>query len=155
MSKGDLAVGLLVGLVFTGLGAGLTYSHYQATLDSEPLDGVVIDSSVGYQAYDETTGDGPHYYPHVEYRYTVDGDSYTSTNLCPGEGRACTGTTSEADATDLVERFPADEPVTVHVDPADPTTAYLIEADLPLPYLLLLGLGLLISLAQLRKVGSD
>lgn len=144
MNVRGLVIGFLVGLAFTGFGGFIIFNHYQATMHSTPVDGVVVESSVVQYESNPSTGDPGGSRPAIEYRYTYQGTTYTSSKLCPGEGNlGCYGPNTEKVAQSVVDRYPEGSTVTVHVDPDDPSNAYLIDADLPLVYLVPVGMGLL------------
>jgi hypothetical protein len=140
----DLVIGFLVGLAFTGAGGFIIFNHYQATMHSTPVDGVVVESSVADLEGNPSAGDPGGSRPYIEYRYTYKGTTYTSSKLCPGEGNlGCYGPNTEKEAQSVVDRYPEGSSVTVHVDPDDPSNVYLIEEGLPLVYLVPVGMGLL------------
>ncbi|MFC7133197.1 MULTISPECIES: DUF3592 domain-containing protein [Salinibaculum] len=140
MDLRNLVLGLLVGLAFTGVGGFMIFTHYQATMHSTPVDGVVVESSV----VDYNNGQSSGSSPDIEYRYTYKGTTYTSSKLCPGEyNNGCYGPDTEKVAQSVVDRYPEGSTATVHVDPDDPSNAYLLDADFPVVYLVPVGFGLL------------
>jgi len=60
----------------------------------------------------------------IRYEYTVDGTTYESDAVYPNGERS--DGVAGTKATDLVERFPAGETVTVYYLPDEPSTAFLI-----------------------------
>lgn len=142
MNYRQFVLGLLVGLALTGVGGFMIYEHYQATMESTPVEGVVVESSVVYY----NTGEGSSgWSPDIEYRYTYKGTTYTSSKLCPGEHNSgCYGPSTEKVAQSVVDRYPEGSTATVHVDPDDPSNVYLLEEDLPLSYLIPVGFGLFV-----------
>ena len=144
MNVHNLVMGLLVGLAFTGAGGFIIFNHYQATMQSTPVDGAVVESAVADIEGNPSTGDPGGSRPYIEYRYTYKGTTYTSSKLCPGEGNmGCYGPNTEKVAQSVVDRYPEGSTATVHVDPDDPSNAYLLDADFPLVYLVPVGMGLL------------
>jgi hypothetical protein len=137
----DILLGLLVSLALTGVGGFMIYDHYQATMHSTPVDGVIVESTV----VDYNSGQGDRgSRPAIEYRYTYEGTTYTSSKLCPGEHNSgCYGPNTGKVANSVVDRYPAGSTATVHVDPDDPSNAYLLDGDLPVWYLVVAGLGVL------------
>jgi len=139
----QIVIGLLVGLAFTGIGGFLIFNHYQATTQSTPVDGLVVESSVVDYESDPAAEQPAGSRPDIEYRYTYQGTTYASSNLCPGEeNTGCYGPDTQKVAKSVVDRYPEGSTVTVHVDPGDPSNAYLIDGDLPLVYLVPVGFGL-------------
>ena len=144
MDVQQIVVGLLVGLAFTGIGGFLIFNHYQATSQSTPVDGVIVESSVVDYESDPAAEQPAGSRPGIEYQYTYQGTTYASSNLCPGEeNTGCYGPDTGKVAQSVVDRYPEGSTVTVHVDPDDPSNAYLIDGDLPLVYLVPVGFGLL------------
>ena len=124
MNYRQFVLGLLVGLALTGVGGFMIFSHYQATMHSTPVDGVVVESSVADLESNPSTGEPGGSRPYVEYRYTYKGTTYTSSKLCPGEYNVgCYGPETEKVAQSVVDHYPEGANVTVHVDPDDPSNA--------------------------------
>lgn len=134
---------LVLVLAVTGVGGYALYDHYQQKAESRPVDAVVTYS--GTWEGEEST------HLELEYRYTVDGKTYTSTNVCPGIGDGdCYGPPEEVAA-----RYEEGESVTAYVDPDDPSRAFLIEKGTPYPLYLMTGAGAFFTLLVLRDVVSD
>lgn len=114
----DSALLLLLVLAVVGGGLLLEYDHRRQQADSRPVDGVVLDS--GVTRNEDGTVDLA-----LRYRYTVDGEQYTSSNVCAGIGEQyCHG-----NPRDVAARYPEGASVTVYVDPDDPSESFLVKDD--------------------------
>lgn len=127
----------LVGVIaFTGYTAGTAYLDY--TSEKTQVTGTVVSSEV-----DRDTGgrrSGVSFYPEVTYTYEYEGETYTSSNLKPGEGSS---SMSRSQAEEIVAEHPEGATVTVYVDTADPSNAWL-QDKLPVGNIatsLLIGVG--------------
>lgn len=92
----------------------------QVVSDSVTVEATVQDAIV--ETHD--TNDTPEYEPHVKYRYTYEGKTYTSTSLNPGTDK--NRYTDRARAEDVADYSKGDT-VTAYVLPSNPGTAYLTE----------------------------
>lgn len=149
---------LVIGVVLIAGGAFLYVSNQEATENSVAVDAVVLSSEV----YDDEPGDPPgdrendDYRASIEYRYTYDGETYTSSNLCPGAGQGCAPSGDTPDeAEEFVAQYPDDETVTAYVQPDDPSRAYLVEGGSPMLYVGLAGVGVLVIVLGIRNFFSD
>lgn len=79
------------------------------------------------------------FYPKIEYRYTVLGQSYSAARIAFG------GVTeaSQHEAQKIVDQYPTDTTLTVHYDPNDPSVAVL-KAGYRLPAYGMVGVGLVL-----------
>lgn len=115
-----------VGITLMVIGAAVvTYGAMQALYANAsqnwPQVTGTITSSEFIERQAETSDRVPLYDARIRYHYEVDGESYRS-------DRVAFGTYASSDATaayDLVNRYPGGAPVTVYVDPADPSSAVL------------------------------
>jgi len=142
LSRSDAVLFVLVGLLFASAGGYLLYSEYQASADANQVEATVLSSAVTSNARGGSEV-GSDFFPRIEYRYTYDGRTYTSTNICPGAGSGCTGSTTRESAQRVVDRYPEGSTTTAYVDPADPSRAFLVAPGVTLWYLVPVGMGLL------------
>lgn len=111
------------------------YVSAQETQDHKTTEGTVLSSEVESEQVLEDGEQRWKYYPIVEYEYEVDGQRYTNTRIyidrstCTPGGDVCgiREYDSKRPAGRLADRYPEGETVTVHYDPAEPETAYLVE----------------------------
>ena len=89
-----------------------------ASLGWPATEGVVISSEVAESGLytDES------WYPHVSYRYSVNGEEYTSEEI---EVIQVANSSTDYYANQVVERYPKDKRVEVHYDPGNPAIAVL------------------------------
>lgn len=146
--------GLVVLLVGVGIAAGGGYLYQdarQATESAVEVEATVVSSEVVHTTVDGggSAGSDDAYYPDVQYRYTYGGETYTSRNLCPGEGVGCDAAQNKQDRSEVeafVSEYPEGETATVHVPPDEPANAYLVEGSSPNVYLILAGFGGIVGL---------
>lgn len=136
--------GLLAGVGLAGAGGYLWYDHDQTVETAESTEATVVSSSV---AVDRMGSDGPNYRPDVTYEYTVDGESYRSSNVFPTPGRLWRSDRSWA--RDVVADYPDGETVTAYYDPDDPSQAFLVADRTPLIPLVMVGIGGLATVGSL------
>lgn len=106
---------LVVGLLLVGGGVYFSLAQEAGIADVRQVQGEVVSATV------EPVEDG--YYPNVTYRYTVDGQTYVSSNVFPpaGERRGA----ERDEAAEIVRGYRAGQSVTVYVRPEDPAAASL------------------------------
>jgi len=149
-SKYQNALGILFGVAVIAAGGYLYYSEMQATTDVTDVEATVISSSVG-EVGSATGSDS--YTINVRYRYTYDGETYTSWSMCPGAGSACVPTSdSRSDMEEALEDYPEGGTVTAYVSPSDPSQAYLLQEEAPLVYLGVSVFGLLFVLVAVNDL---
>jgi len=143
--KGGGCAAVLFGLVFAGAGAAmlvfmtvLPLARMAGAGDWRPVPATVVSSSVTTHS----DSAGTTYGVEIEYRYEVNGRSYTSDRRSFGMSGSSSGRSGK-------EKFVADHPpgkqVTCYVDPDDPTEAVLnkglswslLWGLFPLPFLLI------------------
>lgn len=139
----DAVVLVVVGLVFSGIGGYLYVDEQRAIDNSEPIEGVVVDSSV-YVDRATSSDDSDSYFPEIRYRYSYDGREYTNDNVFPGTGSR---STSRARANSLVDEYRPGATVTVYVEPDTPERSFLIKERATLFHLAFGGAGVLMVLA--------
>lgn len=147
----DRIAPVLLGVLVVAAGGYLYVSEQDATEGAEEVEAVVVSAEV---VNDVPQGDVEEddFHPRIEYRYTYDGESYTSRNICPGAGSACAPSGPDrGEVEDFVDRYPDGEAVTVYVPPSDPEGAYLVEGGSSMLYLGLLGVGLVVIVLGVRK----
>jgi len=155
------------GLFLLLLGSAMVYGGWtlhqesqQAMADAIETDGTVLSAGIDEMEVANEEGGGTHfeYAPEVRYRYSYEGETYTSTSICPGSAEVCAAAEQgdRDDAESFVSRYPEDETVTVYVVEDDPTTSFLVDTESgSLFHYMLLGLGALMLLAALQSlVGS-
>ena len=136
--------GFLVGVALLGGGGYLWHDQNQAVETAETTDATVRSSTV---EVDRIGSDGPTYRPNVTYEYTVDGETYRSSNVFPGPGHLWRS--DRGWAVDIVADYPEGETVTAYHDPENPSNAFLIADRTPLIPLVMLGIGGLAAVGSL------
>ncbi|WP_435366014.1 DUF3592 domain-containing protein [Haloarchaeobius sp. DYHT-AS-18] len=128
---------LVVGLAMTGFGA---YDYLQ---QSDAMENAVsVDAEmteVGVESDSAGSSTDVEYTPTVEFSYTYEGESYTSTNLYPAETTPSYDTRSAA--RDAVADYDEGATVTAYVSPDQPGNAFLKNEKSNSP-LLFAGIGL-------------
>lgn len=150
-------VPLVLGVLAVTAGGFLFYSEQQATANAEAVDATVVSAEVvNYEDANGQPRDDQDYdfRADIEYRYSYDGETYTSTNLCPGAGSGCAPSGADrSDAEEFVERYPEGETVTAYVPPGSPADAYLVEgASSSTLYLAFAGVGVVVFVLGLRRL---
>jgi hypothetical protein len=120
--KGLGAIGVL--LVVSGflavMGVVPTVSHNIAVQENQPTEATVQSTEIDVKTDDD--GDKS-YRPVVTYEYTVDGETYTNSNVFPGGFTRWDG--SRAWAERIAGQYESGDRVTVHYRPGAPGNAYL------------------------------
>lgn len=148
---------LLVGSAMVYGGWTLHQEAQQATADAVETDGTVLSTSIDEIEVANEEGGGTHteYAPEVRYRYSFEGETFTSTSICPGSAEVCAAAEhgDRDDAESFLSRYPENETVTVYVVPDDPTTSFLVDTESgSLFRYMLMGLGALILLSGLSSL---
>lgn len=117
-------VGFVVILVVLGLFAALfggthVLEHNGAVQENRPVDAVVESTSVDHRVVD----DDDQYRPVVEYRYAVDGQTYTHDNVFPGSFERWRD--SRFWAEDVANDYRAGQTVEARYNPRRPSDAYI------------------------------
>lgn len=128
---GETLVALLIGVALTAAGGYAVYDHYEQQLESRTVEATVLSSDVDRSPQSTQAV--------IEYRYTVDGETHVSAQLCPVSGVICYD-----DAQAVVDRYPEGGTVTAYVDSTKRDDAYLLAPGLPWKLLFIPGLGLLV-----------
>jgi hypothetical protein len=122
-----LAILLGVGAV---VGGGYLWVSQNGGIDTyEPVDATVVHSELG-------SSDDGSYHAAITYEYTVDGQTYESSNVFPGPGSR-----SGNDPQGLVDDHPEGASVTAYYDPANPSAAFLVKERSVLFPVMLVGVG--------------
>jgi hypothetical protein len=108
------------------------------------VEGQVTEISISTHINDENVA---HYRPHVTYVYQVSGVRHQ----CDHVELYPEAHSSEAEARQVVERYPVGSTVTVHHDPDDPNTAAL---DPSVQYPVPIGLGIAAAMMFAFSAGS-
>lgn len=119
-----------IALLLAGLGVFLLFFSQKnkkkagASQGWPSATGQITQAYVWQSTNTDTDGDSStFYYPHLEYTYTVMGQTYTGKRVAFG---AETGYGNDAQASAKLSRFPAaGSPVTVYYDPQNPAEAVL------------------------------
>lgn len=142
-------------LLLVVAGGFLYVSEQQVTADAQEVDATVLSSEVVNgepDAREPDARDTDNYRPSVECRYSVDGETYTSSSPCPGAGSACAPTGEDrSDVEAFVERYPEGETVTAYVQAGYPSSAFLESDGAAHWYLVLSGIGVVAALSSARK----
>jgi hypothetical protein len=124
-----LLLALLLG-VGAVVGGGYLWVSQSEEIDTyKPVDATVVSSELG-------SSDNGASHAAITYEYTVDGQTHESSNIFPGPGDS-TGT----DPQGLVNDHPEGASVTAYYDPANPSTAFLIQKRNVLFPVMLVGVG--------------
>jgi hypothetical protein len=134
---------IVAGAAAAGFG-GYMWMEQGERIDSyEEVDATVLSSAVDVERRnDPDDGTDRTYYADITYEYTVDGETYESSNVMPGPGRSSSG---ENRAENIVADYPEGETVTAYYDPDDPSNAFLVK-NRQLLFLGMAGFGGLFSL---------
>lgn len=158
----------LVSLVPVGIGAVIAWNGWTGYTDEQELVGNAVETQakitdIGATGQDQPRdGDDPgtssthaEYVPQIVFEYTVEGETYTATNVDPpAEG---VGTTprysSESRARTHFEEYEEGETVTAYVDPARPDEGFLERETNTVRNLGYVVLGGALGLAGIAGVG--
>lgn len=142
-----IAQGVVLLLIGTALVAGGWTFHQdaqQATENAIEMDGTVVSSVVTEVEVEDEDGSHIEYAPEIEYRYTYEGTTYTSTSICPGTVEACEASNARdrESVEEFLSQYPEGETVTVYVLPDDPSRAFLVKTDSgSIAHYMLIGFG--------------
>lgn len=149
---------VMFGLILTAFAGAETLQHTAAVQEYEPTEATIVAAEVA----ERTDSDGDTTYrPEITYRYTVDGQTHEHDNVFPGGFRRWSG--QESWAKEWITEYPDGQTVTVHYDPSDPGSAYLVDDGLPNGWLFLplvagffsiVAIGLFVSGFRKRHVRS-
>lgn len=135
----QIAIALLTGLGTMGYGA-YSYTVQSSELDSaESVDATIVSTEI------ETISarHGTDYSPEATFEYTYEGDTYTSSNVYPGN--LPREFTSRNDARFQLKGYEPGETVTAYIPPDTPENAYLKHRSSNKPFIAI-GLGALFLL---------
>lgn len=106
---------------FAGLvGAGTVYEHNIAVQEYEPTSSVV--DSVDVHVSVDSDGD-EQYRPDITYQYSIDGETYQSDNVLPGQ--MTRSSSSQAWAEGIADQYAPGDEVEIHYNPNNPEHAYI------------------------------
>jgi len=135
----DTLGGVVLVLIGIGILTGVylfPFSTYQEIRSHQQTDAEILSTDIE-QAEEVEEGETEiEYYPRVEYRYTVDGETYTDTRIFhetqvgneEGELRG-KEYDERSDAEDIVQKYQEGSTGRVYYDPSDPSTSYLKDAS--------------------------
>lgn len=149
---------LLIGTALVGGGWSFHQDAQQATENAIEVDGRVVSSVVTEVRVEDEDGSHIEYAPEIEYRYTYEGTTYTSTSICPGTAEGCEASNAKSreDVEEFLSRYPEGETVTVYVLPDEPARAFLVETDSgSIAYYILMGIGAIAVLGGLGAVAGS
>lgn len=95
----------------------------RASKDWSKTKGTVVNTRV--RSSRDTHNSSSSFYPEIEYSYTVDGESYTSTRFRLGDGSNATGYDSTKSAREIAALWKSGDPIEVLYDPEAPSSAVL------------------------------
>jgi hypothetical protein len=149
---------LVVGAAIAGGGWYLYQDAQEATENAVEVEATVVSAEVVQERVQDDTGSHIAYEASIEYRYDYEGQTYTSSNLCPGMGSGCSAAQNKdtrSDARDVISKHTSGETATAFVLPSDPSESYLVDTDsASKSYYILIGIGGLVALFGLVGLGS-
>lgn len=151
---------ILLGVAIAGGGWYLYQDAQQATQNAVEVEGTVVSTGIDEKRVDDDDGGGSDivYSPVVQYRYTYEGEQYSSSNLCPGMGSGCDAAQNRdqrSDVKEFLSDYPEGESVTIHVLPEEPSRAFLVNTgSASKSYLFIVGFGGLFGLFGLVALAS-
>lgn len=134
---------LLVGVATIGYGA-YSYSVQSSALDTA----TEVNATITDTAVETNDGKGVTYTPQATFTYTYEGETYTSSNVYPGELPREFG--SREDASAELNGYESGETVTAYVPPDAPGNAFLKYESTDKPFLVI-GFGVLVVLGAARS----
>ena len=128
----------------------------QATQNAEEVDATVLSSDlVDNRDLGDDDDGSDRFTVRVEYRYTHDGQTYTSENFCPGAGSGCKPSSDfRTDMEEFLADYPEGETVTAYVPPGDPSNAYLIDTGPSPAYLGVAAFGVLLIVLGVWRIAT-
>lgn len=113
----------IVGLIGAVVFSYSTYNKYRILSSSETTKGTVLNSDVvRHSSKDVETKDD--YDPSIEYKYTVNGETYQNNTVFPG---GIQKSLSEQEARQMVKRHPAGKRIKIYYSTHTPSSSYLIQ----------------------------
>jgi len=143
---------IVAGAAAAGFG-GYMWMEQGERIDSyETTEATVLSSEVEVEMRSDPDSSGQErtYTPEITYEYTVDGETYESSNIMPGPGQSSMG---ESRADSLVADHPEGETATAYYDPENPSNAFLVKNQ-QLLFLGIAGFGGLFVLAGVGALGK-
>jgi len=136
----------MVPLTFAGVGVFLARLQHHKIRTYQPVQATVLASRVKVRTSHSRNGTSRSYKPIIEFRYEVNGRSYTCDQVTPLDNSG-----SRKWAYGLVRRFRPGQAVQAYYDPRFPADAFLIKRYSFFPYFFLLfsvpGVALLVVIA--------
>lgn len=130
---------IVAGAAFAGFG-GFIWMEQGEQIDSyESTEATVLSSEVDVDVRNDpdSSADKRTYTAEVTYEYSVDGETYESSNVFPGPGESSSG---QNQAENIVDDHPEGETVTAYHDPENPSDSFLIK-DRQIMFLGMAGFG--------------
>jgi len=121
---GGLVVVLVLSAFLIGIGLLPTLSHHIAVQEHQPTTATVQGTDI--EITEDDDGDES-YTPKVTYEYTVDGETYSSDNVFPGQFGRSSGNRGWAE--DIVNDYSQGDEVEIQHSPRTPGKAYLRNDD--------------------------
>ena len=121
-----MVIFIVAGAAAAGFGGYMWVEQGEQINSYESTEATVISSQVDVerQTNPDSGGTDRTYHPDVTYEYTVDGETYESSNVMPGPGRSASGKNR---AQNIVDDHPEGETVTAYYDPENPSNAFLVK----------------------------
>lgn len=151
---------LIIGIALVAGGWTFHQDAQQTNENAVEIEGTVLSSAITEVEVKDNDGGGSHieYAPDIEYQYTYEGETYTSTSICPGSAEGCEASNAKGQAAveEFLAQYPEGQPTTVYVLPEDPTTSFLVKTDSgSIAYFIMMGIGAIALLAGISAgVGS-
>lgn len=154
LGKGGVV--LLFGVAMVAGGWHFHQDTQQAVENAVETEGTVVSSVVARDEVEDDDGPDVEYYPEIEYRYVYEGETYTSTSICPGTAEGCEASNYKEDrgrVEAFVSRYPEGATVTVYVLPDEPSRSFLVETESgSMAYFIMMGIGAIAGLGGLVTV---
>ena len=120
-----LGIPLLFGFVFVAGGTHTYVAQTDAIEAAEPIEVEVLDTEIERERRSSDSGSRYKYTPVVEYRYMVDGETYTDDTVYPA-GISQSQSSRSAAEREISEYVPG-ETAAGFADPDNPENSYLID----------------------------
>ncbi|WP_327051907.1 DUF3592 domain-containing protein [Halomicrococcus gelatinilyticus] len=144
----QIALMFLLGLATIGYG-GYSYAEQSSALDSA----VEVDATISSTSVEaDDARRGTDYVPRATFNYTYEGETYTATNVYPGELPRDFSTREKARS--QLKGYEPGDTVTAYVPTDSPGQAFLKHESSDKP-LLVVGFGVLFVLASLYSFLTD
>jgi hypothetical protein len=131
---------ILAGLGLIFLGYNTYTSQNQALENPVNLSATVTDTGI---VEDSSRRGGKDYQPQIRYRYSFEGENFTSTNMHPG-GQQPDDHNVESEAREVVEKYSEGSDINVFVPPEKPGEAF-IQPEKTNDPMIFIAIGILFS----------